>query len=357
MNNLYAYFGSFGTNFKLDVPGHTFYQIGLLDSIRRMYGDGQKFEVFSYISDVEPLTCDFPTDNHGKLMFEFAEQNIDALVQDLNQVLDYIKAKKYNKIFLKARFRNLSSLSKGLTDTWKFEEIIKTIIDSKFPTQNAYIVDTDLSLPASFKSFAEDHGIKIIVPSIDFPGISEEFASSFIELNLKEKFKGGLSSNVIFYGNVDANNYKAGHEKSQILKDVLFETERVKTFTGKSPKLSIVAKITPELREDFEESNTHLIERGNRLVAWDTFKNSNVCLNVTKNKYNQYRFIPARIYEAVIFGAIPVSYNFSWLEPGLSFESEFQYSEVLKFLMDLSTEEQGDLYKKIALKVARFKEG
>lgn len=352
MTNLYAYFGSFGTDFTLDVPGHTFYQIGLLDSIRKTYGDHKKFSVYSYISEKEPLTCSFPNDLHGNLMRDFSHENIEYLVQNIDDVIDDIKNRKFNKIFLKARFRNLSSLSKKLKDTSNFERILETIISSGFPTDHVYIIDTDLSLPQSFIDFSKKHGIHIVIPSIDFPGISIEMAAHFIDLNFKEKFKEGAnaSSNVMFYGNIDSGNYKKGHEKSKILQDVLDSTGSIKTLTGNSASLSIVAKITPEIQSKFT-GNT-LIKRNERLLAWNEFISSNICLNVTKDKYNEIGFIPARLYEAIIFGAIPVSYKFDWIEPGLSFENVHEYSEILKFLMDLSPEDLGQLYRKVALKIA-----
>lgn len=348
--NLYAYFGSFGTHSTLDIPGHSFYQIGLLSAISKSYDGLFKFTLFSYLEDIEQFSCTFPKDEYGELMTSHALGLISSVERSLENVLKNIKSRSYHKIFLKARFRNLSTLTKKYKDTLVFERILKEILDTDFPRDRVFIVDTDLSLPIPFKQFLVSNEIKWIIPSIDFPGISADFASSFIDLNLKGKFSAESSNTgVMFYGNIDASNYKQGHAKSDILIPILKQTQDIKTMSGHSPHLTIVAKVTPEIAEDI--TDTLFIRRNDRESAWSEFIKANICLNITKNLYDEVRFIPARLYESIIFGCIPVSYKFDWLDSAMSFNNVEEYSEIIKFIMEISPSEQGKLYSKLANKI------
>jgi hypothetical protein len=55
-------------------------------------------------------------------------------------------------------------------------------------------------------------------------------------------------------------------------------------------------------------------------------------VNVTKEKYNDRRFIPARIFEAMIFGMIPVSYKFDFMCPAFSFDTLEDLFEIYTYL-------------------------
>jgi hypothetical protein len=60
-------------------------------------------------------------------------------------------------------------------------------------------------------------------------------------------------------------------------------------------------------------------------------------LNVTKEKYAEVQFIPARIYEALIFGLIPVSYRFEFLSKTFSFTTVDELNEIYQYLHECDT--------------------
>ena len=68
-------------------------------------------------------------------------------------------------------------------------------------------------------------------------------------------------------------------------------------------------------------------------------------LNITKEKYNEVKFIPARIYEAMIFGMIPVSYKFNFLCPAFSFETIEDLSEIYEYFYECDAAGLEQAYK------------
>ena len=59
-------------------------------------------------------------------------------------------------------------------------------------------------------------------------------------------------------------------------------------------------------------------------------------INITKDVYNEEGFIPARVYEAMIFGMIPVSYGFDFLSKTFSFIDLVQLKEIIYYLDECS---------------------
>ena len=129
--SLYCYFGLLDMH-MIDTPGHMLYQLGLLDSICEEFGE-VGFDFYSYyptnlIDDQKLLP--YPNDQLGKLfnkykskLFKIKEDNV-LKSKKFKTITQNIEEKKYNKLYLKARFRNLSTLKKKWTDACEFETII-----------------------------------------------------------------------------------------------------------------------------------------------------------------------------------------------------------------------------------------
>ena len=68
-------------------------------------------------------------------------------------------------------------------------------------------------------------------------------------------------------------------------------------------------------------------------------------VNITKEKYNDRKFIPARIFEAIIFGMIPISYKFNFLCPAFSFNNLEDLSEIYIYLSECDDAGLDQAYK------------
>ena len=348
--SLYAYFGLLNLH-KIDSPGHSFYQLGLLDSIRNEFYNSPlaagyvpidvQFEFFSYyppelinqeILDPENI---LPNTELGKVFSDYEDSLIYAKIFDLDTIITSIKNKSYDKLFLKARFRNLSTLSKKWNDTTIFEEILNTAISSGYTKDQIIILDTDLSLPQSFLDEYSDK-LTIIIPSIDIPGISVEFLTKCIEVNRLSK----KVNSSIFYGNIDTSDYNAGNSKSEILVPALSWLNNYYTEFAYDGRLILINK--KDTSNIFEGSI--FVPRNNRKYIWDILSESTIMINITKDKYSKEHFIPARVYEAMIFGMIPVSYNFEFLCKAFSFSKISELSEIIKYLHNCSPEDYNVAY-------------
>jgi hypothetical protein len=329
MKSLYAYFGLLELH-GVDSPGHSLYQLGLIDSLRESFGESS-FDFYSYypqeiVKEAILNSPEYPESSLGKLFEEYHSKLFSQYCVSLTSVIENIENKEYSKIYLKARFRNLSSLAKKWKDARDFEKIIETAISSGYLPHQIVILDTDLSLPENF--FKKYSGsVTCLVPSIDFPGISVDFLNKCVAINLTEFSK---SKNIVYYGNIDTSNYKSGNAKSPILKECIDFLE-----SGESPmSSSIICK-----KGDFSFSKIQHIPRNSRLLIWKELSKSLVMLNVTKEKYNAEQFIPARVFEAMIFGMIPVSYKFEFLNKSFSFNTVEDLSEIIKYLDECSNED------------------
>jgi hypothetical protein len=334
MKSLYAYFGLLNLH-TIDSPGHSLYQIGLMDSLRQTFGIDQ-FDFFSYYpEDLQKTHSEsgsrmYPTSPIGNIF----ERYKDEMVHDhlmLDETLANITAKKYNMLFLKARFRNLSTLQKKWKDAKAFELLIETAIHVGYTKDQIIILDTDLSLPDSF-SRRYGASVTIRIPSIDFPGISNRFLLDCVSVHTSDYIR---DRNTVFYGNIDTSSYKSGNSKNAILGEAL------SWITSSENKLIIISK-----QKDLDEWNATAdgILRNNRGTIWDALDSGLVMLNITKDKYDTVRFIPARVYEAMIFGMIPVSYNFNFLCETFSFSNIDDLVEIIKYLNDCEPEDQKKAY-------------
>lgn len=327
MKSLYAYFGLLDLH-DIDSPGHSLYQIGLVDSLRESFGE-EKFDFYSYYPEEVIKSADlssFPETELGKLFFQYRTQLFDQPIHNIGKVIEEIAEKKYSKLYLKARFRNLSTLSKKWKDARDFDRIIECAIEAGYLKNEIIILDTDLSLSDKFIEQTKDF-VTILIPSIDFPGISNMFLVDCVKLNLSQSKK-GVSS--VFYGNIDTSKYKSGNSKSEILEDALSWISR--HHWSHDEDFHLICK-----RNDFDSlsnklSSTHHVDRKNRVKIWETLESSRIMVNITKEKYNDRRFIPARIFEAMIFGMIPVSYKFDFMCPAFSFDTLEDLFEIYTYL-------------------------
>ena len=326
--SLYAYFGLLDPH-TIDSPGHSLYQLGLIDSIRETF-DEETFDFYSYYPDkvLEDYSMStnqmYPDGELGKLFQLYYNEMIANYCLKIDGVIFSIKNRSYNKLYLKARFRNLSTLAKKWKDARDFEKIIETAIDSGYTKNDIIILDTDLSLPESFYlKYSESVTVKI--PSIDFPGISDRFLNSCVEIHGSNY---GKNKDIVFYGNIDTSNYKNGNSKSEELSNFLKEISEFYEKTNDT--LHIISKNGNALLP-YKHS---FISRNERLTIWKTLESSSLMINITKEKYNTLKFIPARLYEAMIFGMTPISYKFDFLDPAFSFESQEDLTEILKYFND-----------------------
>jgi hypothetical protein len=341
MKSLYAYFGLLDLH-DIDSPGHSLYQIGLIDSLRESFGE-EKFDFYSYYP-VEVIKSaniqGFPETDRGKLFHKYRTELFDKPIHNIEEVLQLVSEKKYSKLYLKARFRNLSTLSKKWKDARDFDRIIQGAIDAGYPKSDIIILDTDLSLSDKFIEQTKDF-VTILIPSIDFPGISNSFLVDCVNLNLTQAKKEITS---VFYGNIDTSKYKSGNSKSEILREALVWIAR--NHWSKDEDFYLVCK-----KNDFDSvsdkltSSTHHVDRKDRRKIWETLDSSQIMVNITKEKYNDRHFIPARIYEAIIFGMIPISYKFDFLCPAFSFETIDDLIEIYTYLSECEAAELSQAYK------------
>lgn len=345
MNALYAYFGLRGTSNTLDIPGHGFYQIPLMESIYVKY-DISTFDFYSYIpSDViQGQNLEYNVGHLGDLLRQTDRALIDVTPYCYSDVIKNIMEKKYDLIFLKARFRNLSTLTKKWNDATQFENIIETAIAVGYDPSSIVILDTDLSLPQNFLEYAHNLKIDIKIPSIHFQPISVRMLDLFYsvtKLDIAEKFK---ANDFIFYGNIpDPNNtsYKAGHTKNPILHECIDVAINLNHYNSQYHVI-LAGKIPPNYNP-----RTYFIPRTERSEIYDRFSMSKICLNVSKDLYTERKFIPARVYEAIMFGAIPVSYNMPYIHPALSFSNIEEYREILKYILELNSADYLSLYRQV----------
>lgn len=342
MKAFYAYFGLLDLH-TIDSPGHSLYQLGLMDSIRLEFGV-EKFDFFSYYpEDLQARELlrheKYPDTELGQLFTGYRETMIDTYGLLLDDALRRIKQKEYSHLFLKARFRNLSTLTKKWKDADAFEKLISMAIDSGYSADEIIVLDTDLSLPPSFYEKYRDK-VSVQIPSIDFKGISDRFLNDCVAIHKKSDYS-VRSKSAVFYGNINTSNYKSGNAKSEMLHEALcYFFSRVEYFND---DFTIIGKSS-----DFDEITTQGVSgiyRNSRSNIWQALEKNLIMLNVTKEKYDEKKFIPARIYEAMIFGMIPVSYKFNFLSETFSFNTVEDLHEIVMYLNEC----EGDDLKKAYL--------
>jgi hypothetical protein len=343
---LYAYFGELGY-FNNNIPGHSFYQVGLLDALAEKY-QFENFDFYNYL-DIESVPDSrpkFPDGIYGQIFTTHTDRLIDKYRMTYSEVLKNISNKVYQKLFLKARFRNLSTLEKKITDAYRFETIIQYALSNGYAPEDIIIVDTDMSLSPQFLERIFKLKIPVIVPSIDVPGIGQKFLASCMEVNQKGATKKGL--NIIYYGNLSFENYKQGHYKNPIINEIIERTNDVFMFDQSTFKMTVAAKETPYLKDWIEKMpRVELVPRSNREAIWAMLQSSLVSVNVSKDLYIEKNFTPARVYESIIAGVIPVSYKKSH-HPAMAFETTDEFFEICKFLAECSPADYFKILSQIA---------
>jgi len=349
MKSLYSYFGLLDLH-AIDSPGHSLYQLGLIDSIRHTFGE-EKFDFYSYypkevLDSINVKETEYPQGILGNLFIKYRKSLIESYAISTEDVLAEIRGKKYNKLYLKARFRNLSTLAKKWKDAAIFETMISTAVQSGYSADEIIILDTDLSLPPAFFDQYGDH-VTVTVPSINFPGISKQFLDECVEIHTAEDESAGStfetrSADAVFYGNIDTSSYKSGNEKSSDLPLILEWIQNDYSTRGEGERFVAICK-------EKDRGNLRVpsfqVARNDRHGIWKTLERSRIMFNITKDKYDLNRFIPARVYEAMIFGMIPVSYKFNWLSPAFSFMNDQDLAEILKYLRECSPSDIAAAYK------------
>lgn len=345
---LYAYFGQLGL-FEDNIPGHTFYQLGLLDELSQLHKiDG--FEFFNYIdgdAEIKDARPVFPNDKLGEVFDKYCDSLIFDYRIQFSKVINRIENKWYSKLFLKARFRNLSTLQKKLMDASRFETIIQTAIRAGYKPNEIIILDTDLSLSEDFIRKANDLGLTIETPSISMCACSRRFLRSCVEVHTAESWK--RPDHITYYGNLSFENYKTGHSKDPIIRDIIDSIDNVEKFSGDKFTMTVAAKITQELEEWIApKSQVVITSRHERGEIWNSLLHSLASINVSKNLYLETGFTPARVYESLMLGVIPVSYKDKRLHPAMSFETVEEFFEICKFLSECSAED----YNRILFQMA-----
>ena len=339
--SLYCYFGELGL-FEENIPGHTFYQVGLLDAISEKYGN-VNFDFYNYM-DTDGVDIGtrptYPDGILGQVFEGFTQHLVEDYRIGYEDVLLRMSNKEYDKIFLKARFRNLSTLQKKLKDAQRFETFIKHAIACGYAPYDIVILDTDLSLSPEFLETIENLGITREIVSVTIPGIGSKFLESCLAVH-ENSPKPNVNS-LLYYGNLSFDNYKEGHAKNPIINDIINWVEKVTLFNGDTFQLTVAAKETSELNTWINSlDRAQLIPRQNREEIWNSFTNSLVSINVSKDLYLQAGFTPARVYESIIFGVIPVSYM-KGPHSAMTFETVDDFFEICKFLSECSA---GDYFK------------
>ena len=296
---LYCYFGLLGDN-DIDIPGHSFYQLPLISTLSKHYGI-DIFDFYSYLPTKYKINTPFvPYNVIDQFYFD---KLIDVYNISLNDVIFNVSHNKYDLIILKARFRNKSTLSKKWFDTLKFELLLDF---AKSRNVDFIILDTDLSIDRT--QFSNVTTIK---------KLDTNTIMSYMLFHKKEK-----NNNILYYGNIDTSNYNSGQGKSDMLLEFFYTVPSYDT----SHKYIVVSKTNPKFK------NTYFIKRTNRRLIYTNYKNSTYSLNITKPLYTQKHFIPARIFESIMHYSIPISYDFNFLLPYLSFSNLMEYFEILKYL-------------------------
>jgi len=336
--SLYAYFGELGT-FTENIPGHTFYQIGLIDALTEKY-DTPQVDFLNYISDQYrngSQRPSFPNGMLGTLMAHYSDRLIDDYQPSYPEIMERIQNRVYSKLFLKARFRNLSTLQKKLKDALIFEDIILTALKVGYDPSDIVIIDTDLSLSDSFLKKIEELGISREVPSITMPGMSRGFIDACLSIHEQDEAPvSPFGTQLFYYGNLSFDNYKAGHSKNTIINDIIESVDSTKMFDGTPFTLTVAAKKDQKLADWIKPmTGVSIIGREDRETIWNHFQGANVSINVSKDLYLKEGFIPARVYESIIFGVIPVSYK-SGQHPAMTFETVQDFWEICKFLAECS---------------------
>jgi len=296
---LYCYFGLLGDN-NIDIPGHSFYQLPLISTLSKHYGI-DSFDFYSYLPTKYKVNTPFvPYNVIDQFYFD---KLIDVYNISLNDVIFNVSHNKYDLIILKARFRNKSTLSKKWFDTLKFELLLDF---AKSRNVDFIILDTDLSIDRT--QFSNVTTIK---------KLDTNTIMSYMLFHKKEK-----NNNILYYGNIDTSNYNSGQGKSDMLLEFFYTVPSYDT----SHKYIVVSKTNPKFK------NTYFIKRTSRRLIYTNYKNSTYSLNITKPLYTQKHFIPARIFESIMHYSIPISYDFNFLLPYLSFSNLMEYFEILKYL-------------------------
>lgn len=362
---LYTYFGFLWPN-SIDIPGHFLYQPFLLKEILHKIDKDSNYKIdfYSYLNNLETIpesvinknSYFFKISNYirawASIVINVRSKNNNALL-NIEEILYNIKKDNYDAVFLKARFRNMSTYSKKYYDTYKFEKILDTCIKAKTPT---YIIDTDCSLSEKFidKYINPNNNINILsLGNIDkvylnlnkekmtnfklLRGIDPKTFNDILPYITEEKNFINKEKLLIYYGNIAFKNYKANHTKSLNGLSIYFK------YIENNPadfKYSFLGKL-----EDFgniynnDMRYIENIKRNDRISIIDRHKKGICSINISKELYEKVDFTPARITEAFLFSNIPFVYrknnNYLGVLPG--FKNYLEFNEFIELIKEQDT--------------------
>jgi len=326
LNALYAYFGLLGSN-GVDVPGHVFYQLPLLYTLKKQYNI-DSFDFYSYLPvyEKQQYKTYYPFEPNGmdNYIFNLVINNYNI---SLYEVIQNLKNKKYDIVFLKARFLNESTLRKKWHDELKFKFLFSL---SKSLGIKTVVIDTDLSLPSEF--YAQNSSDIITINSLN---------KNMYELSYMLYKNIPMNNDFLYYGNVYANV-----NKTQSKDKYMIEFFNSAPLTFINSKFIIVGKCEVPFKR------VKIINRTNRKLLYQLMKYSKFQINISKKLYIEKKFIPARVFESLLFYKIPISYNFDFIAPQFSFHNLLELSEIVEYINSLSPNDYFQTWKSIVDKVS-----
>jgi len=317
MKALYCYFGRF-TDHCADIPGHPLYQLFFLKSLKKKFSI-DSFDVFYYDHDI----YDYSVSNYSIL--KDYRRNIESELIRKNDIsLQEVLDTKYDVVFLKYRFRNLSRLKDRCLDRYYFEMIynnkknVSWIIDSDDMIQEPY--ENIITYFWNKHSYhTETKNIKKVIPVqyddiITAINIIKDENNGFL---LKDKNK------LTFIGN---EYFKVGLHDLFI--DIHSLDEKLNIIVqGKWNKYQYISKIIPRIE---------------RKLGYLALKNSICSIQKSKESYLVDNFLSPRIFESWLLGTLIFSEN-SFMPKFSSFKTSIELSEKIKFLNEIDNETYSNL--------------
>lgn len=379
---LYGYFG-YITPYTADIPGHFLYQPFLIDESCSLLANGEEYKVdlYSYFKDptIENSPCsefNYFLPSVNKILNKWAVSRLNpnngCYYHSLRSVLEKIRNREYDEVILKARFRNLSTHTKKLFDTKKFEDIAEIALARNIPVT---IIDTDLSMPEEFvyRFINKQDLVRVIglgdvtiaypnidrskiISSIPLYGISidklKQIYMSFKDNN-EEIVNKDRRKNLIYYGNIAFANYKKNHTKNREVLEYLLKLREERFFKD------IAGYIIGKVEDSDYLVGYNNIKRYSRLQIADIHKRSRISVNISKMLYEKSDFTPARITESWIYGILPLSYSSGNYQNDRTvlFKNYYEFVENIRlYLVDSNIEDYYNMFMKSLKKNIDFRE-
>lgn len=299
MKALYCYFGRFGDH-NLDIPGHPLYQLFLLNSLAQKFNI-DKFSVYYYdkpksFTNEFSILRDYRKHLHSKLIEYDDISFADALTD------------KYDIVFLKYRFRNLSRLLAKSYDRLKFEKLFQT------HGEKVYIIDTDAEVkercPHVVSFFLKDWAY----PSNDIikliPVLEEDIANV---VDVQDK-----TYQLTFIG----NEY--------------FKVDIAQKFAELAARTNVDLVVQGKWK--FHPFLKAILPRTERVAGYNNLKFSDCSVQISKKIYLDFDFMSPRIFESWLLGTLIFSQN-SFMGAFSKFDGMIDLAEKIKLLKGFNINE------------------